>query len=176
MSAIRNLGLNQFPEILLSEVDEPKIKSFMEETGVELYDFRDKTKSASPKKKIVSRDEVIDYCKEADIAKFTVSVSFRNYKENQICVGELHIHDNVVDYFLSNNSDYSPRDLLKDPDHSGTLPIFDKKIRRVKGLQEAIDYALEHNLVNMIVEFWTFDIPVGIKKEKIVIRELRTDY
>ena len=176
MKAVKALGVNQFPEILLTEVDEEKIKSFLEETKSEWYDFRDKTKSASPKARCLKPNEVIDYCKEADVAKFTISVSFRSYKEHQVCVGELHIHGDMVDYFLSNNPEHTPRDLLKDPDHSGTAHLFDKKLQYIKGLQTAIDYAFEYNLIDMIVEFWVFSCPVGIKSEKIVVRELRIDY
>ena len=176
VKAVKTLGVNQFPEILLTEVDEEKIKSFLEETKSEWYVIRDKTVVASSKVRSVKPNEVIDYCKEADISKFTIGVSFRDYKKYHICVGELHIHGDTVDYFLSNNPDYSPRDLLKDPDHSGTAHLFDKKLRYIKGLQTAIDYAFEYNLIDMIVEFSVFSHPVGIKNEKVVIWELRTDY
>lgn len=176
LEAIKKLGLNQFYEIFLNGFEEQKIKLFLEDTKAEWYTIRDKTTAASPKAKTVKLDEVIDYCRGANIDKFTVCVSFRNYREHQICVGEIRIHGDTIDYFLSNNPTYSPRDLLKDPDHSGTSSIFDKRLRRIKGLEIAMDYAFEHNLVNVIVEFFVFNCNVGTKNEKIIIDELRTDY
>lgn len=175
MRAIEELGLNHFPEVLVEGVDEAKIKKFLGETKAEWYDIRDKTVSASPKARVVRFDEVIAYCKEADIKRFTVSISFRNYQKQHVCVGELNIHDDMVDYFLSNTV-CSPRELLKAPDYSGSMSLFDRKLRYIKGLQAAVDYALIHELFNIIVEFWVFSCPVGLKNEKVVVRELRTDY
>lgn len=144
IEAIKRLGLNQFQEIFLTEVDESKINSFMQETGLEWYDVRDKTVAASPKAKKLMAGEVIAYCKENKMEKFTVSISFNNYREQCVCVGEMCIRNDSIDYFISNKV-CSPRDLLKNPDYSGTADIFDKKLKRIKGLQAAVDYAFEHD-------------------------------
>lgn len=175
IATIKRLGLNQFQEAFFDGFDEDKVKAFLDTTQFEWYDVRDKMTAASPKTKAVRSEEVIEHCKRTNIEKFTVGISFRNYEKNHICVGEMNIHGDTIDYFLS-NSVCSPRELLKNPDHSGVTDIFDKKLHYIKGLQEAIDYAFEHELFDVIIEFWVFNIPVGIKNEKVVIRELRSDY
>ncbi|MDR1026422.1 MAG: hypothetical protein LBL47_03385 [Lactobacillus sp.] len=176
IETMKRLGLNQFQEVFLNGFDEDKIKAFMDATKVEFYDVRDKTVAASTKTRCLKAAEIIDYCREINLEKFTVSISFRNYLPNQTCVGELCIRGDVVDYLLSHNQTYSPRDMKRDPDYNGTMHLFDRRIRYIKGLQEAIDYAFEHNLLNVIIEFWVFNRPVGINNEKVVLRELRSDY
>lgn len=173
---INKLGLNQLPGILLERYDEPKLKSFLTNNKAAFYVVRDKTVAASPKLKMVKFDEVIEYCKKCEIEKFTVEVALYNYFNAQILVGEINIQGDKIDYILSNNSNFTLRDCYQAPDYNGTSDIFDKKLQRIKGFEKIIDYAFEHNLFNVIIEFSVFNRPIGIKNENIVIWELRTDY
>ena len=177
LQAIKNLKLNQFPEIFLDSLDEAKINKWLLENKAEYYTIRDKITPASPKHNPAAKfDEVINFCKENKMEKFTVSVSSHNYRDNKVCVGEVMIHDEVIDYIISNNPNYIIRDVYKDFDYNGTASLFDRKLKYIKGLQEALDYIVRHNLFNIIVEFIVFNCPVGINNEKVVIGELRTDY
>ena len=175
MALIRELGCNHLPEIFLPKFDREKIQNFLDNTRAEIYIVRDRAVAASPKAKDLKPDEVIDYC-ESNMDKFSVCVSQYNYRKYQVCVGEIHIHGDTIDYIVSNNPELNIRNMLGCPDYNGTTDIFDKKLRRIPGMDEIICYIMEHNLVDIIVEFTVFNQPVGIKNEKICIWELRTDY
>ena len=54
--------------------------------------------------------------------------------------------------------------------------IFDKRLNEIPYFDLIYQYIINHNLQNVIVEFAMFNTEVGIKKEKIIVYELRTDY
>lgn len=176
MEKINKLGLNQLPGVYLDEFDEKKLKEFLVTNPAKFYVVRDKAIAASPKTRRVKLDELVDYCKESKIEKFAVEVALYNYCENQVLVGEIHIHGDTIDYILSNKSHFTLRDCYGNPDYNGTTDIFDKKLQHIKGFKEIMDYAFKHRLLDVIIEFSVFDCSVGIKDENIVIWELRTDY
>ena len=54
--------------------------------------------------------------------------------------------------------------------------IFDKNLNKIPNIFTIIDYILKNHLLDIIVEFSVFDKCVEIKKEKVIIWELRTNY
>lgn len=173
---IKEFNLNILPEEYFEGYDISKIKQFIETYPAEFYAVRDKEKSGSSKHKLaVPYNEVIDYCK--NLKKYTVNVSSYCYRNHQICVGEILIYDNMdIEYIISNNPNFSVRDVYKEPDYRGKTNIYDKKFLKIKGVNEIIDYILLHNLTNIIVEFTVFNCKLGKNKENIIIWELRTEY
>lgn len=173
---IKELNLNILPEEYFEGYNKQKIKRFIEKYPAEFYAIRDKEKSASSKHKLaVPYDEVIDSCK--DLKKYTINVSSYCYRNHQICVGEILLYDNMdIEYIISNNSNFSVRDVYKNPDYVGKTDIYDKKLNRIKGINEIIDYILLHELTNIIVEFTVFNCKLGKNKEKVVVWELRNEY
>jgi len=178
LNKIKELGLNQLPEQLFNCLDEKAIEKFVTTYKAEFYAVRDKSVAMSPKHKLnVPFFEVTKYCKENDLTKFTLNVSSINYTNNQICCGEILIHDNFdIDYILSNNPKFSIRDCYAFPDYKGTTNLIDKFSKHVKGFDDIIDYAIKYNLIGVIIEFTVFDVPLGKNNEKIVVWELRTAY
>lgn len=74
------------------------------------------------------------------------------------------------------DSSASVRDALKYPTFNLKTDIFDKKLNKIPYFDLIYQYIVSHNLQNVIVEFALFNKDVGIKKEKVIVYELRTHY
>ena len=70
----------------------------------------------------------------------------------------------------------SVRDALRNPTFNLNTNIFDKRLNEISNFDLIYQYISENELYNVIVEFALFDTGVGIKKENIIIYELRTHY
>ena len=100
-----------------------------------------------------------------------------NYIENQLLVGEIQILSNGEVYAtLSVDPTASVRDALRNPTFNLKTDIFDKKLNKIPHFDLIYEYIITHNLQNVIVEFALFDKKVGIRKERIIVYELRTHY
>ena len=112
-----------------------------------------------------------------DYDLFTINVSSANYVENQLLVGEIEIlSDGEVYATLSVDPTASVRDALRNPTFNLKTDIFDKELNRIQHFDLIYQYIITHNLQNVIVEFALFDKEVGIRKERIIVYELRTHY
>ena len=176
MKCIQKLHLNILPEQYFEKYDVEQITEFLKKYPAKFYAVRIKEKAMSSKHKLaVPYEEVLDYCK--DLSRFTLNVSSYCYKDNQILTGEVRIYDNMeIEYILSNTPGYSVRDCYNNPDYVGKTDIYNKKLLRIKGINEVIDYVLKNNLTNVIVEFTVFNCLLGKNNENVIIWELRTDY
>lgn len=172
---INELGLNKFPEELFKKNDDERIKKFIENYPVNYYAIRDRSKASGNFKLKVDFDKVLEEIKEYNL--FTINVSSANYVNNQLLVGEIE--------FLSNNELYatlsidptaSVRDALRNPTFNLKTDIFDKKLNKIPHFDYIYQYITNNNLQNVIVEFALFNKEVGIKKEKVIVYELRTHY
>ena len=104
-------------------------------------------------------------------------MSSANYVDNQLLVGEIEfLSNNEVYAILSIDPTASVRDALSNPTYNIKTDIFDKQINRIPHFDVIYQYVTSHNLQDVIVEFALFDKNVGIKKEKIIVYELRTHY
>lgn len=176
MEYINNLHLNIFPEKYFEKYDKNQIIEFMDIYPAEFYAVRIKNKSMSSKHKLaVSHNDVLNYCK--NLSHFTLNVSSFCYRNNQILTGEIKIDDAMeIEYILSNFPGYSVRDSYINPDYMGKSDIYDKKLLKINGISNIIDYILQHDLTNIIVEFTVFNCLLGIYNENVIIWELRTNY
>lgn len=172
---INELGLNRFPEQLFRENEQTKVKQFLDMHPAKYYAIRDKSKAGGIFKLKVALDDVLSEIRGYQL--FTINVSSANYVENQILVGEIQILSNGEVYAtLSVDPNASVRDALKYPTFNLKTDIFDKKLNKIPHFDLIYQYIVSHNLQNVIVEFALFNTEVGIKKEKIIVYELRTHY
>lgn len=172
---INELGLNRFPEQLFRENEQIKVKKFLDMYPAKYYAIRDKSKAGGIFKLKVALDDVLSEIRGYQL--FTINVSSANYVENQILVGEIQILSNGEVYVtLSVDPSASVRDALKYPTFNLKTDIFDKKLNKIPHFDLIYQYIVSHNLQNVIVEFALFNTEVGIKKEKIIVYELRTHY
>lgn len=172
---ISELNLNKFPEQLFKENEEEKVKEFLQKYPAKYYAIRDKSKTGGVFKLKVDYDKVLDEIKDYNL--FTINVSSVNYIDNQLLVGEIEFLSNDEVYaILSLDKGASVRDALSKPTFNLKTDIFDKKLNKIPYFNMIYQYIINHNLKDVIVEFALFDKEVGIKKEKVIIYELRTHY
>lgn len=172
---IQSLNLNRFPEQLFKSNQLQKVKEFLKKYPAKYYAIRDKSKSSGIFKLKVEYDKVLEEVKEYDL--FTINVSSANYSDSQQLVGEIEILSNGEVYaILSLDSNASVRDAINNPTFNLKTDIFDKKLNDIPHFDFIYKYIIDNNLQDIIVEFSLFDKKVGIKKERIIIYELRTHY
>ncbi|MBE7075957.1 MAG: hypothetical protein E7375_02700 [Clostridiales bacterium] len=157
-------------------MDNKKILDFIKKYDAKFYAVRDMAKSNSKLFNLkVEKKNVVEYVKEQ--RNFLINVSSYNYTENQLCTGEIQINkDMKVSLTISNNKEFSARDAVRCPDFNFVCDIYDRRLKNIDGLQQVMDYIFQYNLFDVIVEFSSFDIPVGLNCENVIIYELRTDY
>lgn len=175
INKINKLGLNKFPEKLFRSNEEIKVQEFIQMYPANYYAIRDKSKSGGSFKLKVDYDKVLEEIKEYNL--FTINVSSANYVDNQLLVGEIEFLSNGSVYAtLSIDPTASVRDALQNSTFNFKTDIFDKRLNRIPHFNFIYQYISNNNLQDVIVEFALFDKEVGIKKEKIIIYELRTHY
>ena len=175
MKKISELGLNKFPEQLFKAGEQEKVREFLTCYPAQYYAIRDKSKAGGIFKLKVAANDVLAEINDYDL--FTINVSSANYVENQLLVGEIQILSNGEVYAtLSADPTASVRDALRNPTFNLKTDIFDKKLNKIPHFDLIYEYIITHNLQNVIVEFALFDKKVGIRKEKIIVYELRTHY
>lgn len=175
MKKISELGLNKFPEQLFKAGEQEKVREFLTCYPAQYYAIRDKSKAGGIFKLKVAANDVLAEINDYDL--FTINVSSANYVENQLLVGEIQILSNGEVYAtLSVDPTASVRDALRNPTFNLKTDIFDKKLNKIPHFDLIYEYIITHNLQNVIVEFALFDKEVGIRKERIIVYELRTHY
>lgn len=175
MKKISELGLNKFPEQLFKTGEQEKVREFLTCYPAQYYAIRDKSKAGGIFKLKVAANDVLAEINDYDL--FTINVSSANYVENQLLVGEIQILSNGEVYAtLSVDPTASVRDALRNPTFNLKTDIFDKKLNKIPHFDLIYEYIIAHNLQNVIVEFALFDKKIGIRKERIIVYELRTHY
>lgn len=175
MKKISELGLNKFPEQLFKAGEQEKVREFLTCYPAQYYAIRDKSKAGGIFKLKVVANDVLAKINDYDL--FTINVSSANYVENQLLVGEIQILSNGEVYAtLSVDPTASVRDALRNPTFNLKTDIFDKKLNKIPHFDLIYEYIITHNLQNVIVEFALFDKKVGIRKERIIVYELRMHY
>lgn len=175
MKKISELGLNKFPEQLFKAGEQENVREFLTCYPAKYYAIRDKSKAGGIFKLKVAANDVLAEINDYDL--FTINVSSANYVENQLLVGEIQILSNGEVYAtLSVDPTASVRDALRNPTFNLKTDIFDKKLNKIPHFDLIYEYIITHNLQNVIVEFALFDKEVGIRKERIIVYELRTHY
>lgn len=175
INKINELGLNKFPEQLFRKNEETKVQEFIEKYPANYYAIRDKSKAGGIFKLKVDYDKVLEEIKDYNL--FTINVSSANYVDNQLLVGEIEFLSNGEVYaILSINPAASVRDAIQNPTFNLKTDIFDKRLNKIPHFDFIYQYIMNNNLQDIIVEFALFNKEVGIKKEKVIIYELRTHY
>lgn len=175
INKINELGLNKFPEQLFRKNEETKVQEFIEKYPANYYAIRDKSKACGIFKLKVDYDKVLEEIKDYNL--FTINVSSANYVDNQLLVGEIEFLSNGEVYaILSIDPAASVRDAIKNPTFNLKTDIFDKRLSKIPHFDFIYQYIMNNNLQDIIVEFALFNKEVGIKKEKVIIYELRTHY
>ena len=84
--------------------------------------------------------------------------------------------NNEVWFIGSTNPNFTGKMAEQFPDFSISSNIFDEKLSSIPKFDLIYKYIVEHNLIDVIVEFAIYDCPVGIFNEPIIIFEIRTEF
>lgn len=173
---IYKLDLNRLPEGIFTPNMKNELETFLNQYPAKYYSIRDKTQTNSPKRNHkASKQEILKVYQEIPIS--SIGVGLANYIEDQVLIGNIVVRKNGDIFFEGTDEKIvSVRDAVNQAKYRMQTDITDKKLKYRNGLLEIVDYILEHQLEDVIVEFSSFDKPIGIHQEKVLIWELRTDY
>lgn len=173
---INKLQLNVLPQKMFKVKAGNGIETFIEEHPAQFYSIRDNVRSNNPNRTHkASKSEILDVYKKFEIC--TVGISQYNYIENQVLTGNIVVDStgNITIEGTNQKCD-SVREAVNNAKYHINTDICDKKLKYINGAYDIIDYVLEHNLQDMVVEFSVFDKNIGVNNEKVLIWELRTNY
>ncbi|MCI8347739.1 MAG: hypothetical protein HFJ12_07360 [Bacilli bacterium] len=173
---IKELKLNSFPEKLFHRDEIDEVKKFLLKYPAEFYAVRSKEIINCKENNFkVSKDDVLNEIKKHNL--FTINVSPYNYIDNFVLIGDIKIGKNNDVWFIgSTNLNFTGKMAEQNPDFNFSTDIFDKKLNKVPRFDLIYSYIVDHNLIDVIVEFAIYDKPVGIYDEPVVVFEIRTGF
>lgn len=173
--AIVRLGLNKMLEgIFTSKSSQEDLIKFLDRNKHDHYNIRDKSDPSGKFQYKLTRDEVIENSKDYK-KKFSVYESLAEADKTLILQGEIQIDkDFVMMASLSDVKGISNRIAMQEPKYNiHGFDLTDKREPSIRGLSKVLDYIISKELLDVVVEFSLFEIPVGINNEDIIIWELR---
>lgn len=179
VETMRRLGLNYFPLDVFQVSDLQGIEGFFNAHKASEFVLRSTDKADGQFFFVNSFKQALPL-----LASFgshvTVSVSYNPFKQNIVLVGDVRLTREggfeMVDLTARDDSEGTNRNVYDNPKYNLHTTLDDERLWKVPGFTKLMDYLSSHNLYNMIVEFIVYDIKLGVKKENVVIVEIRTDY
>lgn len=178
VNLINTLKLNTFKQKVfeVKYTSDEDVNKFLNASNCGTYAIRDNMISNSPvRTHAASKDEILNVYKKFE--NCTISESVNNYINNQTLIGNIVVGtDGSVTVEGSSNKCDSVREAMNNGNIKLNTTIDDNRIEYINGLKDIVDYVIEHNLQDMVVEFSTFNKNVGVNNEKVIIYELRSNY
>lgn len=176
---MKELGLNYFPLDVFEVDDLSGIRAFFEKYKAEEYVLRSTNKAQGEFCFVKSFDEAVKL-----LPKFknevTLSVSYNEYKDDLIIVGDIKVHKgysgDTVDLTARTDSEATHRNIYENPQYNLHASLDEDRVWRIPGFSKIMRYISDHELYDVIVEFAVYDCKIGVKKDNVVITELRTAY
>lgn len=169
---IKKRDLNRMAEAVFTKDERQKLIGFLSEYNFPYYNMRDKSRPSGQFLYKLTKEEVLLHSR--DYEKYSVYESLCVADEKLVLQGDIHINDGFeMLASLDDRKGISLREATKNPKYQIQIDLKEKREPCIKGLTEAIDYIVKHELFNCYVELSVYDIPVGIKKEKILVWEMR---
>lgn len=173
-SIISKLNLNRVPEIVCEIYEASVIESFCDKYVEKKYILRDVENASGKYFLCHNKDECLKSAKEYSGA-FSLAVSCFSY-ENIVLLGEICLTKDGIIIVGSDDKTVHHRNVYQKAIINCNTTLDDDKIWEVPGVEEIINYVVDHNLYDVVVEFVVYDKPVGLNKNKVLITELRSDY
>ena len=176
---MKELGLNYFPLDSFETDDFEGIKKFMEKYPAQEYVLRSANKAKGDFYFVKNFEEAKDKLSffESDV---TVCVSYNEYKEDIVLVGDIIVHKNggseSLDLTARTDSEATHRNIYENPEYNLHASLDEDRVWNIPGFSKIMRYIVDHELYNVIIEFTVYDCRIGINKENVVISELRTNY
>ncbi len=176
---MKELRLNYFPLDVFEVTDVQGLKTFMEMYPAKEYVLRSANKAKGDFFFVKNIEEAKEKLSnfEDDV---TISVSYNEYKEDKILVGDIIIHKDfnsqMVDITARDDIEATHRNIYDNPKYNLHTSIEDDKLWKIPGISKIMRYISDNELYNVIIEFSVYDCKIGINKDNVVISELRTGY
>ena len=177
INKIKALGLNYFPLDVFKVEDKEAIRKFFDKYNAEEYCMR------NPNATNAKFYYVKDYAECLKLLpKFkkdvTIDVSYRPYKEDIVLVGDIKISKGLgtVDITARIDSEATSRNIYEKPDYNMHASLDEDRVWKIPGFDKIARYISEHELYDVIVEFGVYSCKLGVKKENVVISEIRTGF
>lgn len=173
---IKNKKLNSFPEQLFYKNQTKEIIKFLDDNPAEYYAVRSKEIVGCKKNNFkVPRSNVLNEINNFNL--FTINVSSYNFTPNLILIGDIMFGKNNEVWFIgSTNKNFTGKMAEQNPDYNFFTNIFDKRLNTIPGFDIIYKYIVDHDLLDVIVEFAIYDIPVGLYNEQVIVFEIRTEF
>lgn len=166
------LDLNRAPEVFLNKSDVQKMAEFFAENKADLYIVRDAEHSSSVYYYVTTVEECFEKAQNFS-GRVIVAVSINTYK-NKVLLGAIEIADASVRICATTNEKLDHRTMYNgEAEFNLYTDIFDKRLSLIPEFDFLYEYILSHRLDGYTVEFTIYDRPVGLKKQKIIISEIR---
>ena len=108
---------------------------------------------------------------------FSINVSTYNYSSHLVLIGDIKIRaNNEIWLIATNNQQFTGKMAEQHPEFNLRTTIFDKVLDQIPKFDEIYQYISNHQLIDVIVEFAYYDIPVSIYQENIIVFEIRTHF
>jgi len=179
IAKIKELGLNYFNEEVFNVHDLDKIKEFFDNNIVKEYCMRDPDATNGKfffVKNYEEAFEKLDNYKE----NVTICVSSNEYDDDIVLLGDIKVKrdytGDIVDITARTDKDADHRNIYENPEYNLHTNLEDNRVWNIPGFSQIIRYITEHELYDLVVEFVVYDCPVGVKKEKVAIYEIRSEY
>lgn len=179
ISKMRELGLNTMPCDVFEKSDQAGIKNFFETFPADEYILRSTDKAQGEFFFVKNWEEA-----KEKLACFknlvTCAVSFRPYKEDIVLLGDVCVSRKAsgdeIDITATTQTDGTHRGVYENPEFNIHASLDEDRVWKIPGFSKIMRYISDHELYDVIIEFAVYDIKVGIKKENVLISELRTSY
>ncbi len=176
VETIKQKKLNSFPEKIFYRGQQEEASKFLEKYPAKFYAVRSKEIVGCKDNNFkVLKNDVLKEIEKFNL--FSINVSSYNYVSNFVLIGDIMISKNNDVWFIgSTNPNFTGKMAEKYPDFNYSTDIFDKCLNSIPSFDLIYGYIIDHDLLDVIVEFAIYDCPVGIYNEEIVIFEIRTEF
>lgn len=176
---MKELGLNYFPLDVFDVDNKKDIQTFFEKYPAEEYVLRSTNKAQGEFFFVHNFDEALKLL-DNFTDEVTISVSYNEYKEDLIIVGDIKVHKgysgDTVDLTARTDEEATHRNIYENPQYNLHASLEEDRVWKIPGFSKIMRYISDHELYDVIIEFAVYDCKIGVKKDNVVITELRTAY
>lgn len=174
---MKELRLNYFPLDIFDVKDKKGIQNFMKTYPAKEYVLRNPNVSKGKYFYVKNYEEALEKLPEFG-EEVTVCVSYNEYKDNIVLVGDIIVHNEsqTVDLTARSDNNATQRNIYENPQYNLHTSIENDKLWDIPGMPKIMRYITDHELYDVILEFIVYDCKLGINKENVVISELRTGF
>lgn len=176
---IKELGLNHFAEEVFELHEVEKIKDFIKNNPAKEYCLRDPSKTNGKFFFAETLEDCLLLLANYD-SLVTICVSANEFDDDIVLLGDIKITnnfgENIIDITARCDNIADHRNIYENPTYNMHTDLQDNKLWDIPGFSKLLNYIIEYEIYDVVVEFVVYDCPVGVNKEKIAIFELRSDY